>query len=81
MSLISGLRRQRQADLCDFKASLVSRVPGWLGLLHKETLSQIKQKQIKKKKKSLAGQRWHNSSTWEEKAGGFLSWRPAWSTE
>ena len=48
--------------------------------LNRETLSQIKQKQIKKKKKSLAGQRWHNSSTWEEKAGGFLSWRPACAT-
>jgi hypothetical protein len=22
-----------------------------------------------------------NPSTWEAEAGGFLSWRPAWSTE
>jgi hypothetical protein len=37
--LILALRIQRQADLCGFKASLVYRVPGQLGL-HRETLSQ-----------------------------------------
>jgi hypothetical protein len=38
MSLISALKRQRQADLCEFKASLVHKVLGQLGL-HREILS------------------------------------------
>jgi hypothetical protein len=32
-------------------------------------------------KKNGAGQWWHTPSTWEAESGGFLSLRPAWSTE
>jgi hypothetical protein len=38
MSLISTPGRQRQADLCEFKASLVYRVNSGLTRLHRETL-------------------------------------------
>jgi hypothetical protein len=38
-SLIPALRRQRQADLCEFKAVLIYKVPGQPGQ-HRETLSQ-----------------------------------------
>lgn len=38
---VSALWRQRQANLCAFKASLVYKVsPGQLGLLYREILSQ-----------------------------------------
>ena len=37
MPSISALRRQRQADLCEFKPSLVYRVPGQAPKLHRET--------------------------------------------
>ena len=48
--LIPALGRQRQEDLYEFKSSLVYKaVPGQLGLLHREILSQkIKTKQINK---------------------------------
>lgn len=37
---VSALWRQRQANLCEFKTSLVYRVsPGQLGLLYREILS------------------------------------------
>ena len=36
-------------DLCEFETSLVQRVPGQLGLLHKEILSQNKTTQNKTK--------------------------------
>ena len=39
MPLIPTLDRQKQVDLCAFEASLVYRVPGQPGLLHRETLS------------------------------------------
>ena len=40
MPLIPALRRQRQADLCEFEATgLQELVPGQLGLLHRKTLS------------------------------------------
>jgi hypothetical protein len=50
--LISALGRQRQEDLCEFKASLFYRVPGQQGL-HRETLLEKskKKKKMKKKKK------------------------------
>jgi hypothetical protein len=51
MTLILALGRQRQVDLCEFKARLVYRVPEWPGL-HRKTLSQKKQtnKQANNKK-------------------------------
>jgi hypothetical protein len=71
MPLIPALERQRQANLCDFKAILVYRASSRTDSgMYKETLSG-----------------WavvvhaFNPSTWEAEAGGFLSWRPAWSTE
>jgi hypothetical protein len=47
--LIPALGRQRQADLCEFKASLVYKLnPEQPELLHRETLSQnIKNKKQK----------------------------------
>jgi hypothetical protein len=36
MPLIPTLRRQKQVDLCEFKVSLVYKVPGQPGL-HRET--------------------------------------------
>jgi hypothetical protein len=38
---------QRQADLCKFEASLVYKVPGQPGLLHREILSQKEKKRCK----------------------------------
>jgi hypothetical protein len=39
MPLIPSFGRQRQADLCEFKARLVYKAnPGQPGLLHRETL-------------------------------------------
>ena len=43
--MIMALRRQRQADLCEFKANLVYRESSKQpGLLHREILSQEKKK-------------------------------------
>jgi hypothetical protein len=50
MPLILAVGRQRQADLCEFKAKLVYRVLGQPGL-HRETLSG-KQKQKQKQKRN-----------------------------
>jgi hypothetical protein len=46
-SLISVLGRQKQADLCEFKASLVftNQIAGQPGLLHRETLISKSQNQ------------------------------------
>jgi hypothetical protein len=49
MSLIPALRRQRQVGLCEFKPSLVYRVPGQPEL-HRETLSRKNIKTNIKKK-------------------------------
>jgi hypothetical protein len=46
MLLIPALGRQRQADLCEFEASLIYRVPGQPGI-QRETSSQIKSNQTK----------------------------------
>ena len=52
MPLIPGFGRQRQADLCEFEASLSTGiVPGQPGL-HRETLSQKNRNRNKTKKKS-----------------------------
>jgi hypothetical protein len=47
VSLITVLKRQRQADLCEFETSLVYRASSRQLMLHRETLLQ---KQNKKKK-------------------------------
>ena len=43
MALISALKRQRQTDLCEFKASLVYRVSSRVMGLHRENLVRKKQ--------------------------------------
>jgi hypothetical protein len=49
MPLTPALQRQKQEDLCEFKASLVYRVNSEKPGLHRETLSQNKNKQTNKK--------------------------------
>jgi hypothetical protein len=44
---------QRQADLCEFEASLVYRLNLGQPGLHRETLSREKQKRRKEKKKEM----------------------------
>jgi hypothetical protein len=50
-----GRQRQRQACLCEFKASLVykKRVPGQAGLLHRQTLSQKRERQRQRQRQRL----------------------------
>jgi hypothetical protein len=49
MPLMPELQRQKQVGICEFKASLVYRVPGQPGL-HRETLVSKKKKKKKKNK-------------------------------
>ena len=53
-SLIPALGRQREADLCEFEASLVYRISSRTASKTRETLFQktMKQKQNRKKKKN-----------------------------
>jgi hypothetical protein len=44
----AGGRRQRQVDLCEFEVSLMYTVGSRTARLHRETLSQTKQKQTNK---------------------------------
>jgi hypothetical protein len=49
MPLIPALRKQRQADLCEFKASLVYRASFRTAWQHRELL--LKKKKIKNSKR------------------------------
>ena len=53
--LIPALGRQRQASLCEFKVSLVYRVPGQAPMLQRNSVlkSKNKTKQNKKKEKNI----------------------------
>ena len=84
MPEIPVLRRKRQADLCEFKASLVYRASS--------RAVRLIQRIPVLKKKNYSWAWWCmplNPSTWEAEAeagagagaGGFLSLRPVWSTE
>jgi hypothetical protein len=49
--------------------------------IHKsQTLKVVERKKEKKKSRAVVAHAF-NPSTWEAEAGGFLSSRPAWSTE
>jgi hypothetical protein len=58
----------------------IERVPGQPGL-HRETLSQKKKKEKKIGMEPGMVAHAFSPSTREAEAGGFLSLRPAWSTE
>ena len=88
--MIPGLRKQKQAVLCEFEPDLIGRVSSkttyylekpclknqkHAGLLQRKTLSQ------KTKTCQAVVAHTFNPSTWEVEAGGFLRSRPAWSTE
>jgi hypothetical protein len=84
MPLISALGRQRQADLCDFEASLSSRTER---TIYRDPISYTKQKQTNKQKTFFLTRQVtleahaFNPSTPEAEAGESLSSRPAWSTD
>jgi DNA replication protein DnaD len=81
--------------LCEFEDSLIYRVSsGSARTAQRNSVSikqtktnKTKQKTKKKRKKEKTDESWavvahtFNPSTWEAEAGGFLSSRPAWSTE
>jgi hypothetical protein len=70
MALIPVLRKQRQVELCEFKASKFYRVSfnRARALLYRETLSQKKKKQNKTKNKQIK----KNTQKVEEKGGVFF---------
>jgi hypothetical protein len=74
-------------DLCVSEVSLVYRVSSRTArATQRNPVSKTKQnktKQNKTKKKNSRAVVAHafNPSTWEAEAGGFLSFRPAWSTK
>ena len=49
LPVILALERQRQADFCEFKASLVYRVSSRIAKAHRETLSQKNRDKNKQK--------------------------------
>jgi hypothetical protein len=65
-----------------FEVSLVYKVSSRTArTIQRNPVSKTK----KKKKKKVEGHRWvvvhtFNTSTWEAEAGGFLSWKLAWSS-
>jgi hypothetical protein len=75
MPLIPALRKQRQVDLCKFKATLD-------GVSFRIDRSTQRNPVLKNKQTSqVVVAHAFNPSTWEAEAGRFLSSRPAWSTK
>jgi hypothetical protein len=66
---------ERQVDFCESEASLVYK--------GRSKIAKATQRNSVSKNKTKPGVVAHvfNPSTWEAEAGGFLSSRPAWSTE
>jgi hypothetical protein len=85
MPLIPVLKRQRQADLCEFEAWSMGWVPGQPGLSHKETLSQKNKTKNKTKPSKQANMGLNldtvafisSSSDWETETRESLEYRSA----